>query len=613
MKFLNSFDDLIVERNIQLLLEGRLIGSDQFLSRIKNTSNTKVGEFLIDQFSSNDDRGDLAQNIIDVTNKEDSITFMSDKSFAKIGRDESDPEIFKLKGRSETRIGRFVRSLCAKLGQNFTDKEIEEFVNSYKASDATKDNFKLVSGNNIGKYYHEDTYSSVSGNLGDSCMRYPECQDYFDIYNKNPDTCRMLVLFDAKNKVLGRALIWKIHRKELNEECTAEYFMDRIYTKNDSDAVKFRKFAETNNWLCRKRNNNDSDFNSMVFIYKGKTIWGKLTSELRPGIRISEFPYVDSMCFLKGRYISNAGLGQDQKILCSTDGSYDSCHTCGNTGKETIYECPDCDGTGQIICPKCKCVKCNGNGRIDCPKCDEGITKCVDCEGDGNIRCSHCDDGYNTCNKCGGNGEFKCKKCKGNGDLGFCKKCKGQDMICKICDGKGQYHKKWGMGKRLIKCTECENGIIKRNSYFTSKEGSLNRCDCYHGRLWQGTMDQGYNSGIEVCTDCGGEGSIMCDPCDGDGKIICQNCDGNGDIPCETCGGDGGWKCKNCGGDGWWECKDCGGDGRTNKKCECHEGYINCPSCKGSGTPKNNKKNCKDCVGLTDRLNKEIKDGKFKP
>lgn len=620
MKFLNSFQDLIIKEYTDLLLEGKLIASKRFLDRIENVSDNKVGEFLHSQFLSGEDKGDLPQNVVDITDRDDIITFMSDKSFSKLFYPPNSEEIFSAKGRSETKIGRFVRSLSNQLGQKFTDKEIEDFVNVYKASDTKKDNFKLVSGKEIKKYYNVESYSRESGTLGSSCMRYDHCEDYFDIYTKNPNSCQMLVLFDNEDKslIVGRALVWKIYKKELSEECSAEYFMDRIYTVKDSDVLKFRKFAESNGWIYRKRDSNENHFNCLVFVDKGKTIWGRLVSELRPGLKIDEYPYVDSMSFMKGRYISNVGLGKDQKLLCDTEGSYDICDTCQNTGKQTIHRCDECGGDGQTKCPKCKCKKCDG-GYIKCKNCSDGTIQCVDCHGDGCIDCPDCDHGYNNCTKCNGDGSIDCKKCDGDGSLGLCKKCKGEPITCKICSGEGKYYRKWGTGKRLTNCQECggEGTVI---GTFTSSKESLNRCDCYQAEsnYWgykpigmKPGESRGRNVGIEKCDECKGDGSYNCDQCDGDGNIMCKSCD-DGTKDCIRCEGEGSWRCEVCDGEGGEDCDSCE-DGILDIKCKCDDGLVKCQSCNGTGVPKINKIDCSECVGLVKSLEREIKSGDFNP
>ena len=71
-------------------------------------------------------------------------------------------------------------------------------------------------------------------------MRYKGCQDFLDIYTKNPEVCQLLILKsdDNKDKITGRALIWKL--------TNGSYYMDRIYTINDSDKLLFFDFFE--NW-----------------------------------------------------------------------------------------------------------------------------------------------------------------------------------------------------------------------------------------------------------------------------------------------------------------------------------------------------------------------------
>ena len=82
---------------------------------------------------------------------------------------------------------------------------------------------KLVSGEDIRKYYHGQTYASSTGSLGNSCMKHDRCQQYFDIYTENPDKVQMLVAFTNDNLVQGRALVWH------TDEGTT--LMDRAYGK----------------------------------------------------------------------------------------------------------------------------------------------------------------------------------------------------------------------------------------------------------------------------------------------------------------------------------------------------------------------------------------------
>jgi hypothetical protein len=47
------------------------------------------------------------------------------------------------------------------------------------------DRFEIVSGDDIKKYYNEESYYTTgSGTLGTSCMRYSRCEEYLNIYSK---------------------------------------------------------------------------------------------------------------------------------------------------------------------------------------------------------------------------------------------------------------------------------------------------------------------------------------------------------------------------------------------------------------------------------------------
>ena len=108
------------------------------------------------------------------------------------------------------------------------------------------------------------------------------------------------------------------------------------------------------------------------------------------------------------------------------------------------------------------CLTCNGDKEIECLKCD----------GSGNIECKECD----------GSREIECVDCKGTGEVN-----------CSVCKGRGSTRGK-----------ECE--------------------------------------------ECGGSGKVSCKKCHGNGDVDCPKCRGNGLTDCEECGGSGNVNCPDCGG-----------------------------------------------------------------
>jgi len=148
--------------------------------------------------------------------------------------------------RTEISVGRFANRVFEKSNQSITSQEIEKFVNSYKTRFKMMTDmeslFEFVKGEDIRKWYLEDNYQLIRGQLGNSCMRYDKCQSYLDIYTKNTDVCQLLILHgDNEDKIIGRALIWKLK--------DGRTYMDRQYCIVDADVILYKEFAKKNGWL----------------------------------------------------------------------------------------------------------------------------------------------------------------------------------------------------------------------------------------------------------------------------------------------------------------------------------------------------------------------------
>ena len=90
------------------------------------------------------------------------------------------------------------------------------------------------------------------------------------LYTKNKDVVSLLVYVDEDDKVLGRALVWKLDKST----CEAQYFMDRVYTNNDSDVNRFLNYARENGWMYRQNMSLGYE-NCVLLEYNGKDCSGE--------------------------------------------------------------------------------------------------------------------------------------------------------------------------------------------------------------------------------------------------------------------------------------------------------------------------------------------------
>ncbi len=340
-------------------------------------------------------------------------------------------EITKLnKSRNPIKVGRLVKRLLQIGGYPTTDKQIEDFVNQYKATfQILKDkyrNFKMVEGDILPSYYSEDSYVSTAGSLGNSCMKYKSCQSYFKLYTENPQQIKMLILLDPlSEKIKGRALIWSCELiSDNNEKIT---FMDRIYTNEDSDVIQFTNYATENGWYYKQVQQSTELFN-----LEGKDTVQDATLFLSVNTCESEweFPYLDTFKYLNpsNNQLSNkkhaiSDYGETVWKLESQEGTNGQCKYCDGG----LIVCSDCGGSG-----KDECTDCDGTGSTYCYKCEEeGEVTCNNCHGDG---CSLCDDkGKITCTQCDGSKQISCDSCSGEGKTD-CKNCHGEgDFDCSEC------------------------------------------------------------------------------------------------------------------------------------------------------------------------------------
>jgi len=267
--------------------------------------------------------GDISQNFFDISDSDDKLTFISSNRIPDDWDEDENPALpYELRGRSELKVGRAIRYMLTLLGKSVTDKELEDFVNVFKASSESGLEFKLVKGEDISKYYKEENYfSKHHGTLGNSCMK-EESKKTFKIYTENPKKVKLLILVDPDDKIHGRALVWKLKESP----CESQFLMDRVYTNRDSDIIKFKKFADENGWFYKKYNISYSH-KSVQFLYRGSEVNGVCSVKLDGDFL--NYPYIDTMSFLSKEKDELSNVSSKKcYVLKSVYGDRERCEDC---------------------------------------------------------------------------------------------------------------------------------------------------------------------------------------------------------------------------------------------------------------------------------------------
>lgn len=206
------------------------------LSLLLNKLNFKI----VNKFSN--------MSFFDVGDKNDMISYLPLDKYKRL---ESNDDPYSSRLRQIMKVGKFLKFLS---GDLLSEKDIENYVNKYKALYQTyiiglNDKLKLVSGEDIRFWYNEKNYVKGGGVLNSSCMRYESKGKEMQMFVDNPKVIQMLIMVNDDNKLLGRALVWRL---AIPSNTT---FMDYIYTRNDSDAELFMLYAKSNNWLTANESN----------------------------------------------------------------------------------------------------------------------------------------------------------------------------------------------------------------------------------------------------------------------------------------------------------------------------------------------------------------------
>lgn len=336
---MKDFNEYIFE---SYLAESILYFSPKFRNQLSAMGDNKIAKNILDI-----EKTDIKQDItlIDIDKDDNYLSFIpmanaqkvidefhpgvSDGNISTNGNTEATDYLWRnrnvggiapvySKGRNLIKIGKFVNKV---LNNKYSNSEIEKFVNLFKATSPDKrEIFDIVSGKDIEYWYDKKRYLRKSGTLWNSCMA--DKKGVFDLYTNNPETCKLLILKED-DKLLARALLWKINKITLpGGKIESDYFLDRVYSAEDYQVEKIRKYAEKNGWVIRGTN---ASWDYGEVKYNGRVYHDvKISVKVKP-VEYKKYPYLDTLA----RYDSRKGLLHNDDIrekgghiLRSTWGEY---------------------------------------------------------------------------------------------------------------------------------------------------------------------------------------------------------------------------------------------------------------------------------------------------
>ena len=271
-----------------------------------------------------------------------------------------DEELIHRNGHRETEV---VHDTIAKL---FTEADYDEFNNlfrieGFRQGDAGE--VIYVKGHWIANFYHEKNYASLSGSLGNSCMRYERTQKFLQIYTQNHSVCKLAILLNKEGKLQGRALVWTIDGKD---------YYDRIYATSDLIQDRMKAF-----FLVKGLGTCYNGYSS----YETVSLQCDTTNlDVNKRVLLTHdyYPYMDSLRFLDDEHsvLSNSDLkmGGSYWILNDTAGRYEEygsntteCSCCGRSDHDDNMCWIDASGDSnyhETLCDTCAVYSDYHNGYI---------------------------------------------------------------------------------------------------------------------------------------------------------------------------------------------------------------------------------------------------------
>ena len=285
-----------------------IIISDDLRNVLLEIQDSQVAQLLVKGTHFEDELADDHVNYISISKKDlTKISYLTKERYEGLSID----ECWATTKRIMAKPGGFI----SKVFKNISEKEVEKFSTLFR-SEITKPklDFQVFEGDEIKKFYHYSSYCERNGgSLHASCMKYDNCQSFLDIYTKNPDNCKIVVLFDNDDatRIIGRAILWVVDGHKV---------MDRIYTINDEAyQFYFKQWASKHGYYFKSEQN---WFNTRQFEMLGsKKINLDLVLDL-PNNKFDRVPYMDTFKFMdyEGKLYNFQPKGKEFYTLTDTGG-----------------------------------------------------------------------------------------------------------------------------------------------------------------------------------------------------------------------------------------------------------------------------------------------------
>lgn len=315
----------MVKSYLQFINESKIVASADFISVLK-TVDSKLSKELLNLINKDDVITPF--NALHLGDSGDTIKFTSDRQLQRkltSGLDSSRVFDGTISLQSGV-VGRSISKILIDNGIECDHTDILDFVPKWKSAFVTYINKKSqesspiseVRGEEIRDWYLEDNYCHdarelFKGTISKSCMRFEECQNYLDIYVRNPEKISLIILTEKKEgqeTLRARALLWNTENNG--------YYLDRVYYTSDEERELIW------NWAVEKYKVENCYHRKMP----------KLFCKLKTGERYSAYPYMDTMCYFdkKDNIIYNwlpfsetqrRRLYEDFYLLQDTEGGYE--------------------------------------------------------------------------------------------------------------------------------------------------------------------------------------------------------------------------------------------------------------------------------------------------